>query len=106
MRVRFRSVARGADVSHKGGRPGFIRVDDDRTLTVPDFGGNSFFNTIGNLACNRRAGLLFIDFDSGDLLSVAASAAPLWQDPAIKPFPAAKRQIGNAARREQVGQYV
>src|SRR3546814_3038954 len=70
-----------------------MRVDDDRTLTVPDFGGNSFFNTIGNLACNRRAGLLFIDFDSGDLLSVAASAETLWQDPAIETFAGAKRLL-------------
>lgn len=86
-------IARGADVSHKGGRPRFIRVDDDRTLTVPDFTGNSFFNTIGNLSCNSRAGLLFIDFDSGDVLSVAASAQTLWQDPDIATFAGANRLL-------------
>src|SRR5262249_17913100 len=38
----------GIDVSHRGGKPGFVRVDDGRVLTVPDFTGNSFFNTLGN----------------------------------------------------------
>ncbi len=74
-------AARGADVSHKGGKPGFVRIDDAQTLTIPDFVGNSYFNTIGNLLCNPRAGLLFIDFESGDLLYVAATAEVLWDDP-------------------------
>jgi len=62
---------RGADLSHRGGRPGFVRVDDERTLTVPDFVGNFFFNTIGNLLGDPRAGLLFIDYASGDMLQLA-----------------------------------
>jgi hypothetical protein len=41
---------------------------------VPDFTGNSYFNTIGNLLLQPRCGLLFIDFDSGDTLQVAATA--------------------------------
>jgi uncharacterized protein len=56
-------AARGVDVSHRGGKPGFVRIDDDGTLTVPDFSGNCHFNTFGNLELNPRAGLLFIDFD-------------------------------------------
>jgi uncharacterized protein len=63
--------AYGVDVSHRGGKPGFVKVEDD-TLTVPDFLGNFFFNTLGNLAANPRCGLLFIDFTSGDLLYLAA----------------------------------
>jgi predicted pyridoxine 5'-phosphate oxidase superfamily flavin-nucleotide-binding protein len=61
----------GVDVSHRGGRPGFVRVDADGTLTLPDFSGNRFFNTLGNLALDPRAGLLIPDFPSGDLLQVA-----------------------------------
>src|SRR3546814_14766932 len=63
----------GADVSHRGGRPGFVRVteDDGRSvLTIPDFSGNQFFNTLGNIAINPRAGLLFVDFATGDLLTL------------------------------------
>ena len=38
--------AGGLDMSHRGGRPGFVRVDDD-VLTIPDFRGNRYFNTLG-----------------------------------------------------------
>jgi len=66
------SLAFGVDVSHRGGKPGFVRVDTQGCLTVPDFIGNSYFNTLGNLLLNPRCGLLFIDFDRRDLLHVAA----------------------------------
>ncbi|MRV74312.1 flavin-nucleotide-binding protein [Duganella sp. FT92W] len=61
---------RQVDVSHRGGRPGFVRVDDDGALTVPDFAGNLFFNTLGNFTVNPRAGLVFVDFDGGHLLQM------------------------------------
>ncbi|MCY1009411.1 pyridoxamine 5'-phosphate oxidase family protein [Nannocystis pusilla] len=61
---------RGVDVSHRGGRPGFVRVDGE-VLTIPDFAGNLFFNTLGNLLVNPRAGLVFVDFERGDLLQVS-----------------------------------
>ena len=48
---------RGVDVSHRGGKAGFVRIDGD-TLTIPDFAGNLHFNTLGNLLLNPRAGLL------------------------------------------------
>lgn len=57
----------GVDVSHRGGRPGFVKLDGD-TLTIPDFSGNLFFNTLGNFLVNPKAGLLFPDFSTGDLL--------------------------------------
>jgi predicted pyridoxine 5'-phosphate oxidase superfamily flavin-nucleotide-binding protein len=59
----------GLDVSHRGGRPGFVAVRGD-TLVVPDFRGNRFFNTLGNLLGDPHAGLLFIDFATGDLLQM------------------------------------
>lgn len=86
-------VAAGADVSHKGGRPGFVRFDDSRTLTVPDFVGNYYFNTIGNLTRDPRAGLLFIDFESGDVLYLAARAEIIWDDPEISAFTGAQRLL-------------
>ena len=61
----------GVDVSHRGGPAGFVSVHDDRTLSVPDFVGNFFFNTLGNLLLNPRAGLVFIDTVRGDLLHLA-----------------------------------
>jgi predicted pyridoxine 5'-phosphate oxidase superfamily flavin-nucleotide-binding protein len=69
--ARGHAGAEGVDVSHRGGRPGFVRVSDDgHVLHIPDYRGNNFFNTLGNLAVHPRAGLLFIDHDSGDLLQL------------------------------------
>lgn len=85
--------AHGADVSHRGGKPGFVRVDDNATLTVPDYAGNQFFNTIGNLLMNPRAGLLFIDFATGDLLYLAVEAEILWEGEQIKTFVGAQRLL-------------
>lgn len=67
----------GLDMSHRGGRPGFVGVHGD-TLAIPDFRGNRFFNTLGNLLGDPRAGLLFIDFASGDLLQLQGRAAIDW----------------------------
>ena len=52
--------AEGVDVSHRGGKSGFVQVTDSRTLIVPDFAGNRLFNTLGNLtllnlSVNREA---------------------------------------------------
>ena len=85
--------AGGVDVSHRGGKPGFVRVDADGTLTLPDFLGNFFFNTLGNIAVNPRAGLLFIDFDSGDLLYLAVAAEIVWEGPELQAFEGAQRLL-------------
>ena len=86
-------IAGGADVSHRGGRPGFVRVDDRSRLTTPDFVGNYFFNTIGNLQVEPRAGLLFVDFERGDLLLIAARAEVIWDGPEVTAFAGAQRLI-------------
>jgi predicted pyridoxine 5'-phosphate oxidase superfamily flavin-nucleotide-binding protein len=86
-------AGRGADISHRGGKPGFIRVDDDRTLTTPDFSGNSMFNTIGNLVSYPRAGLLVVDFDTGDLLHLAAAAEIIWDGPEVRAHTGAERLV-------------
>lgn len=65
---------RQIDVSHRGGPPGFVHVGDDGWLTIPDFAGNNFFNTLGNIAVNPRAGLTFPDFGSGGLLQMTGEA--------------------------------
>jgi len=83
----------GADVSHRGGKPGFVRIDDAKTLTVPDFVGNFYFNTIGNLLLHPRAGLLFIDYASGDLIYLAATAELIWDGPEVAAFAGAERLL-------------
>ena len=81
----------GADVSHRGGPPGFVRVRHSQQLTVPDLAGNFYFNTLGNLQLEPRAGLLFIDFDNGDLLYLAAQVEIQWQGPELAAFAGAQR---------------
>ena len=83
----------GVDVSHRGGPSGFVRIDDQGVLTVPDYSGNRFFNTLGNLALNPRAGLLFIDYDSGDLLQLAVTAEIVWTGPEVDALPGAERLV-------------
>jgi uncharacterized protein len=83
----------GTDVSHRGGRPGFIRIDDDQTLTTPDFVGNYFFNTIGNLMVEPRAGLLFVDFERGDVTMLAVRAEVIWDGPDVEAFAGAQRLV-------------
>lgn len=85
--------ARGTDVSHRGGRAGFIRIDDRHTITTPDFLGNFFFNTLGNLTVEPRAGLLFADFDTGDLLLATARAEIIWDGPEVESFAGAQRLV-------------
>jgi ferredoxin-NADP reductase/predicted pyridoxine 5'-phosphate oxidase superfamily flavin-nucleotide-binding protein len=81
----------GADVSHRGGKPGFVRVGPDGELTIPDFAGNLHFNTLGNLLLDDRAGLLFADFDSGDLLLLTGRAEIDFDGPEIAAFRGAER---------------
>lgn len=84
-------TAASADVSHRGGRAGFVRLDDERTLTIPDFAGNNFFMTFGNLALDPRAGLVFVDFERGDLLSMTGRVDLLWDADDIASFDGAAR---------------
>lgn len=81
---------RSVDVSHRGGRPGFIKVEGNR-LTIPDYAGNLHFNTLGNLVVNPRAGLLFIDFNNGNVLQLYGRAEVLLDSPAIQAFEGAER---------------
>lgn len=84
------------DVSHRGGKPGFVRVteEDGRTmLTAPDFLGNFHFATLGNLLLNPRAGLLFIDFITGDLLSLKGEARIILEGPEVDAFAGAERLL-------------
>lgn len=84
-------LAGSADVSHRGGKPGFVGVADDGALVIPDYRGNRYFNTLGNLVVNPRAGLLFIDFAAGDLLQITGATEIVWDGPEVDAFDGAQR---------------
>lgn len=67
----------GLDMSHRGGPAGFLRLDGN-VLTVPDYPGNRYFNTLGNLLVEPRAALVMVDFEHGDLLHLQGVAALNW----------------------------
>ncbi len=87
------ALGRSVDVSHRGGKPGFVCINDANTLTVPDFVGNFFFNTLGNLSLHPSAGLLFIDFNNGDLLYLAVDATIIWDENQVHRFSQAQRLL-------------
>ena len=78
------------DVSHRGGQAGFVRVEGNR-LSIPDFAGNLHFNTLGNLLLNPQAGLLFIDFATGDLLQLSGRTELTLEGEEIRAFQGAER---------------
>jgi predicted pyridoxine 5'-phosphate oxidase superfamily flavin-nucleotide-binding protein len=86
----------GADVSHRGGPTNFVRTTqaaDHTALYMPDYPGNNAFNTLGNLARYPRAGLLFPNFESGDVLSVTCDAEILWDPSVVGRFAGALRVV-------------
>ena len=83
----------GADASHRGGYPGFVRVLQKNELVFPDYAGNNMFNTLGNLVENPQAGLLFIDFATGDTLQLTGKAAIALNSKKALQFPGANRLV-------------
>ncbi len=88
-----KNTSHGTDISHRGGKPGFVRIDDDQTITFPDFSGNNHFNTLGNISANPVAGLLFIDFESGDLLYLTGKANIIWKSDELQAYDGAQRLV-------------
>ena len=89
--------AEGVDVSHRGGRPGFVRLqarpDGGTRLSFPDFRGNNLFNTLGNLARWPWAGLLFVDPATGDRLQLAGRTTVDWDGAELAAFAGALRLV-------------
>jgi predicted pyridoxine 5'-phosphate oxidase superfamily flavin-nucleotide-binding protein len=91
-----RGGVEGVDVSHRGGRPGFVRTDDHEgatRLVLPDFSGNFMFNSFGNLEVNPRAGILALDFETGAVLSLTGTAHVIWDGPLVEAFEGAERLL-------------
>ena len=57
-------------------------------LTIPDFAGNLYFNTLGNILLNPRCGLVFIDFENGDVLQIAGDGEVIFKSPKSPHFKA------------------
>ena len=69
------------DASHRGGNPGFVQVENNLMLLIPDYRGNSMFMTLGNLTVNPKAGLLCVNFETGETLQLTGRAELLFGEP-------------------------
>lgn len=88
----------GLDASHRGGEPGLVEVPGNREMLFPDYAGNSFFNTLGNLVENPDIGLLFVDFERGSLLQINGRAQIDWDSPEVALRPGAQRLVRVAVK--------
>jgi predicted pyridoxine 5'-phosphate oxidase superfamily flavin-nucleotide-binding protein len=86
----------GADASHRGGLPGFVRVEDDRHLIFPDYSGNMMFNTLGNIVADPRAGLVFVDFERRSTLQITGRAEVIWDPEQTAKLAGAERVVAFA----------
>lgn len=69
------------DMNIRGGPPGFVRVqsnDGSGTVLVwPEYSGNNLYQTLGNLQSSPKAGLVFPDFETGDVVYVTGDTEVL-----------------------------
>jgi predicted pyridoxine 5'-phosphate oxidase superfamily flavin-nucleotide-binding protein len=82
----------GIDASHRGGNPGFVKIENNK-LKFPDYKGNGFFNTLGNIESDSRIGLFFPEFSTGNAVFIAGKARILWDEKARKGFDDAERIV-------------
>lgn len=69
---------RGLDVSHRGGDPGFLRILPDGRIRMPDYSGNSLFNSLGNLLIDPRISIAVPDLQTGRVLQITGRATIEW----------------------------
>jgi PPOX class probable FMN-dependent enzyme len=69
------SNAKGIDISPRGDPSGFVVVEDERTLLIPERRGNNRVDTLRNLIADSRLGLLFLIPGVGETLRVAGRAS-------------------------------
>ena len=87
------NLNRGVDVSHRGGMPGFVRIVDNKTLLIPDYIGNNFFNTMGNISLNPKVGIQFLDYENGHRVMVTGTTEIIWAEDEELPFDGVDRMI-------------
>jgi uncharacterized protein len=98
----------GGDALHRGGAPGFVQLARRRgcgPARVPDYSGNTMFNTLDNLAVHPAAGLLFPDFTSDATLQLTGTTELLWERGQFAAWPGAERavrfRVGEAIERPE-----
>jgi predicted pyridoxine 5'-phosphate oxidase superfamily flavin-nucleotide-binding protein len=89
------------DVSHRGGSPGFLRRTMAGDILLPDYPGNFYFNSIGNVISWPLVGLVFADLQRGALLQITGTAEIIWDGPLVAQLPNALRALRITPGRAQ-----
>ena len=76
------SGADGLDCSPRGDAPGFVRVQDEKTLLIPDRRGNNRIDSLRNIVSDPRVALLFLIPGVGETIRVIGRAS-ISTDPAL-----------------------
>ena len=63
-----------ADVSPRGDPPGFVRVLDQHTITIPDRPGNNRLDSLSNIISNPSVGILLMILGFEDTLRINGQA--------------------------------
>jgi PPOX class probable FMN-dependent enzyme len=72
----------GLDASPRGDAPGFVVVEDEKTLLIPDRRGNNRVDSLRNILADPRVALLFLIPGCGETLRVNGRAE-IHTDPAL-----------------------
>ncbi len=96
-------AAGNQNASPKGDAPGFVAVEDDSTLLIPDRKGNKLIFGLQNILANPHVGLLFLLPGTGETLRVNGTAE-LTADPAILERLSARGQSAMLAIRVTVAE--
>ena len=70
-------------IQHRGGKPGFLKVLDERTLAFADFKGNRQYITTGNLAENDKAYIFLMDYPNRRRIKIWGRARVIDDDAEI-----------------------
>lgn len=74
--------------NHRGSVAGFVRVSSDRLrLYLPDYSGNRFYGSLGNIFSTGVASLTFTDYTNGNLLCVSGTARVVAGEDALALMP-------------------
>jgi uncharacterized protein len=89
------------DVSPKGDGPGFVAVEDERTLLIPDRAGNKLIFSLQNILANPHVGIIFMVPGTDETLRVNGTAQ-LTTDPAVLGHLAARGKPAQLAIRVSI----
>ena len=70
-------------IQHRGGKKGFLKILDDRTLAFADFRGNKQFISSGNLSENPKAYIFLMDYANRRRIKIWGTAEVIEDDPAL-----------------------